>query len=105
MAKDPNESNCIEKIIYKCQWRHWLLLLVGESVATLALGSRPKQGLARVQANRRSMGVASHAPKSVGECEGMNTHTPKWAPILGVGVRADSWIFKKKLHGSKPIGL
>jgi hypothetical protein len=24
-----------------------------------------------------SLGVTSHAPRSVGECEGMNTHTPK----------------------------
>jgi hypothetical protein len=35
----------------------------------------------------------------------MNTHTPKWAPILGVGVPVDSWIFKEWLQGSKPIGL
>jgi len=25
-------------------------------------------------------------PKSVGECEGMSPHTPKWAPTLGVKV-------------------
>jgi hypothetical protein len=48
MAKDLNESNCIEKINFKCQWGHWPLLLMGENVTTLALGSRPKQGLARV---------------------------------------------------------
>ncbi len=42
-------------------------------VATLALGSRPKQGLAKVQTKRGSLGVTSHAPGSVGECEGMNT--------------------------------
>jgi hypothetical protein len=41
--------------------------------------------------------VTSHALGSVGECEGMNTHTLKWAPILGVGVPMDSWIFKKQL--------
>jgi hypothetical protein len=23
---------------------------------------------------------------NVGECEGMNPHIPKWAPILGMGV-------------------
>jgi hypothetical protein len=27
-----------------------------------------------------SWGVTFHAPRSVGECEGMNFHTPKWAP-------------------------
>jgi len=38
--------------------------------------------------------VTFHAPKSVGKCEGMNPHTPKWAPILGVGVlgQNDIWV-------------
>jgi hypothetical protein len=35
----------------------------------------------------------------------MNLHTPKWAPILGVGVPMDSWIFWEQLQGSKLIGL
>ncbi len=35
----------------------------------------------------------------------MNTHTPKWAPILGIGVLVDSQIFKERLQGSKPIAL
>jgi hypothetical protein len=52
-----------------------------------------------------SPGVTFHALGSVGKCEGMNPHTPKWAPTLGVGVLIDFWIFKKKLQGSKPIGL
>jgi hypothetical protein len=26
---------------------------------------------------KRSMGVTSHAPESVGQCEGMDFHTPK----------------------------
>jgi hypothetical protein len=34
--------------------------------------------------------VTSHVPWSVGECERMNLHTPKWALILGVGVPMDS---------------
>ncbi len=49
--------------------------------------------------------VTSHAPKSVGKCEGMNLHTPKWAPTLGVGVSMDFQTFKKRLQGTKPIGL
>jgi hypothetical protein len=32
------------------------------------------------------MGVTSHAPGNVKECEGMNPHTLKRTPILGVGV-------------------
>jgi hypothetical protein len=42
-------------------------------------------------ANRKgSMGLTFHAPGSVGECEGMNPHTPKWAPTWGVRVPMDS---------------
>jgi hypothetical protein len=32
---------------------------------------------------RWSPGITFHAIKSVGECEGMNPHIPKWAPTLG----------------------
>jgi hypothetical protein len=35
----------------------------------------------------------------------MNTHTPKWAPTLGVEVPADSQIFKERLQRSNPIAL
>ncbi len=52
-----------------------------------------------------SSGVTFHAPGSVRECERMNPHTPKWAPILGVVVSINSWIFKGKFQGSKPIIL
>jgi hypothetical protein len=45
-------------------------------VATLALGSRLRQGLARLLAKRK--------PRSEGKCEGMNPHTPKRASTLGV---------------------
>ncbi len=34
--------------------------------------------------------ITSHAPGNVGECEGMNTHTPKQAFILGIRVPMDS---------------
>jgi hypothetical protein len=52
-----------------------------------------------------SLGITFHAPGNVGECEGMNLHIPKWGPTLRVGVPMDSWIFKEKFQGSKPIGL
>jgi hypothetical protein len=52
-----------------------------------------------------SPGVTSHAPGSVGKCEGMNPHTPKWAPTLGVGVLMDSQVFRERLQGPKPIEL
>jgi hypothetical protein len=47
----------------------------------------------------------SHAPKSVKECEGIDLHTPKGTPTLGVGVPMDSQIFREQLQGSKPNGL
>ncbi len=45
-------------------------------VTTLALGSQPRQGLARLWAKTK--------PGSEGKCEGMNPHTPKGASTLGV---------------------
>jgi hypothetical protein len=39
--------------------------------------------------------VTFHVPKSVGRCEGMNPHIPKWATILGVRVVMDFRIFRK----------
>jgi len=37
--------------------------------------------------------ITFHTPRSVGECEGMNLNTPKWAPILEVGFLMDFQIF------------
>jgi hypothetical protein len=51
------------------------------------------------------MGVTFHALGIVGGCEGMNPHTPKWAPTLGVGVSMDSQIFKEQFQGSEFIRL
>jgi len=45
-------------------------------VATLALGSRPRQWFIRLRAKRK--------PESEGKCEGMNPRTPKGASTLGV---------------------
>jgi hypothetical protein len=49
--------------------------------------------------------VAFNAPKSIGGCEGMNPHTPKWAPTLGVRIPMDFQIFREWMKGSKLIGL
>jgi hypothetical protein len=58
------------------------LLVVDVVVTTLTLGSQPRQGVARLLAKRKIW--------SAKECEGMNPHTPKRTPILGVGVPMDS---------------
>jgi len=47
----------------------------------------------------------SHAPESAKECEGIDLHTPKGTPTLGVGVPVDSRMFREQLQGSKPNGL
>jgi hypothetical protein len=66
-------------------------------VATLALGSRQRQGFAKSAGQERDSGVW--------ESVRMNIHTPKWTPILGVGVPMDSWNFREWLQGSKPFAL
>ncbi len=64
-----------------------------------------KVGACKGVGQEGSMGVTFHAPGSVRECEGMNRHTPKGPPILGVGVPVDYRIFREQLQGSKPNGL
>jgi hypothetical protein len=54
---------------------------------------------------RVQLGTHIHIPRNVGKCEGMSPCTPKWAPILGVGVLMESRIFRKWFEGSKLIGL
>jgi hypothetical protein len=40
-----------------------------------------------------NQGVTLHALGSVVECEGMNPHTPKWTPTLGVRALMASRIY------------
>ncbi len=47
-------------------------------VATLTLGSWPRQKVARLRVKRKT--------RECKECEGMNLHTPKWTPMFGVRV-------------------
>jgi hypothetical protein len=46
-----------------------------------------------------------HAPRSARECEGIDPHTPKGTPTLGVGVPVDSQMFRGRFQGSKLNGL
>jgi hypothetical protein len=70
-----------------------------------SLGLTTKARVCNSVSQKGSPWVTSHAFRSAGGCEGMNPHTPKRAPTLGVGVPMDSWIFKKQWKGSNPIGL
>jgi hypothetical protein len=50
-------------------------------------------------------GIMLDAPESVKECEGIDLHTPKGTPTLGVGVPVDFRMFKERFQGSKSNGL
>jgi len=77
----------------------------GEECRNPNLGFTTKAKACKVAGQEGSPGVTSHAPRSVGKCEGMNPHTSKGASTLGVRVPMDSQIFKKQLQGSKLNGL
>jgi hypothetical protein len=102
MARDPNESNCIDKMILKCQWRHWPILLVGKNVVTLTLGLWPRQRLMKVRA--KSEARESHFMLlrvwKVGENE---LHTPKWTPTLGIGILMILEFSKSIYRGQNPL--
>ncbi len=70
-----------------------------------SLGLMTKARACKGAGQEGSPRVTFHVPRSVGECEGMNLHTPKWAPTLRLGVPMDSWIFREQFQGSKLIGL
>ncbi len=55
-----------------------------------SLGLATKARGCKVAGQEGSPGVMPHAPKNVKECEGINLHTPKATPTLGVGVPVDS---------------
>ncbi len=77
-------------------------------VATLAVGSRPRQRGCKV-AGQEEAGESHHlfpgVLESVKKYEAMNPHTPKATPTLGDGIPVDSWNFRKRLQGSKLNGL
>jgi len=62
-------------------------------VATLTLGLWPKQRLRECR------------PREMWESVRMKIHTPKWAPILGVGISVDSGIFIEQWQRSKHLSL
>jgi hypothetical protein len=51
-----------------------------------SLGLATKVRVCKVVGQEGSSGVMSHAPMNAKECEGVNPHTPKWTPNVGVGV-------------------
>jgi len=49
----------------------------------------------KVASQKGSLKVMSHALGSARKCEGIDPHTPKAIPTLGVGVSVDSQMFKE----------
>jgi len=43
----------------------------------------------KVMGQEGSLGIMPHAPRSARECEGIDPHTPKRTPTLGIGVSVD----------------
>jgi hypothetical protein len=82
-----------------------LLTTITQVVATLALGSRPRQKGLQGCGPKGSLGVTSKTPGSAGECEGVSHHTPKATPTLGEGVPMDSRNFREPFEGLKLNGL
>jgi hypothetical protein len=70
-----------------------------------SLGLTTKVRACKGASQKCNLGVTFHSPRNVGECEEMNSHTPKWVPTLGVRLPMDSQIFKRQLKGSKLIGF
>jgi hypothetical protein len=85
--------------------KRWLCLHQIRNVATLALGSRPRQKGLQGCGPKGSPGITSGTPGSVGKCEGVNPHTPKATPTLGDGVPVDSRNFRDQFEGSNLNGL
>ncbi len=73
------------------------------TVATLILGSQPKQVLVKMQAKSEAREITFHALGNGGDYEVMNLHTLKWGLILGVGVLMNSQIFKGRLYSQNSL--
>jgi len=108
-SSPKEESNNSMKIEDTRMFEHWGKMLKSScsifAILTIKLVCcNPSLGLVT---KARACKVAGQERKLGNErkCEGMNLHTPKGASTLGVGVRMDSQMFRKKIQGSKLNGL
>ncbi len=69
----------------------------------LNFGITTKARACKGASQERSLGVKLHAPRSAKEHEGVNPHTPKWIPILGVGIPNGLWFSIIKSRESPQI--
>ncbi len=107
------------------QIQKFVLGTISSNVATLTLGSQPRQkGLARVHAKRKPESQGKEVARvrakeeaweshhillgvweSAKEYEGVNLHIPKAIPTLGNGIPVDSKTFRERFQGWKLNGL
>jgi hypothetical protein len=83
-------------------WVNLDIFTMVKVVATLALGSRPRQGGCKVAGQQGSSGVTFHVVGSAKECERMNPHTPEWIPCWELESKWIPRIFKAQLQGLNP---
>jgi hypothetical protein len=89
-------------VIHYMNIEYWIqLFLIIISWHSLSFGFATKARAYKGVSQEWSSGVTFHAFRSVGECEGMNPHTPKWAPTLRVGVLMEFQIFRGRFQGSQ----
>ncbi len=76
----------------KCQWKHWPLFLMRESVTTLTLGLRLNVECEGPQGQEIVFGCETHFHKW-GRVQRMKPMTPKCTPTFGVALVRESWMF------------
>jgi hypothetical protein len=101
---DDMQSKCLHSLL-KNDLLYTLSTNISRMCRNPSLGLATKVKACKGASQEGSLKVTSHAPGNVGECEGMNPHTPKWILTLRVGVPMDYRTFRERLQGSKPIGL
>ncbi len=68
-----------------------------------SLGFATKTRACKGAGQKGSLGITSHAPMSVGECEGMNLHIPSELPLWELEFQ---WIFEfseSNYNGQNPL--
>jgi hypothetical protein len=85
-AKIELKHECMD-VIFILAWFHWRNPSFGLVTKVSAYNCPSQEG---------SLGVTFHILGNAKECEEMNLHTPKWTPILGVGISMDFWMFREQ---------
>jgi hypothetical protein len=82
-----------------------LQVIHDEQCHNLSLGLVTRARACKLASQEKSSKIRPYALENARECEGIDPHTPKGTPTLGVGVSVDSRMFKEQFQGLKPNGL